>query len=879
MVVLDETSAATVTRLRSLGASEGPARVEEIQPAAGRQTRTHGSGALNVSVDAAAGQSSYVNARMSLRPARVAVVFDGGHDWHYWVRLAIYAISQVWGGAGFILIPHQNGEVAPSLLQAASAYDPDHVALLRVTVRHLELARPGELPLVLDGQRVTGPARQQLIEQMGDQLLDDPQGEQARQVVAEVCSPYRHRTMTGGTWIEELSALNTDGTGSRLAPVSGLEGLPGGSRLAAPAGWGGPFGLAVAARCGALVEPVPGGHSPMGDDERLDLIRWLLSDGSRGAPPYSVVWHPAAAAAVLPAELGTAFDWGRHGLTVIQRGFAPSVPALLVAGNEAADFALALAWDRLYSRSLWLPSEWWPDLDVSTSEMTTIRLLLDDFGSDPTSPDAQVHLTTTSLGAEMMTKLASALDSPLIQSPGPAGQPARVVVEEPRFDRSGVRLLAVAGQFDQQFTVPVRTDGNGVVMMMPSPAPAVEDPDLAQSAGLRWHVDLELLSTTMPRGRGLDGQALFAPGENVHLTNVRSGRDGISYDAGRFDLVLAGTAPLSRLARPRLREPGLAEWARLLAGQSGLSFELSPAGRRAETLRKMWDGRKDFAAAMTGQLLPVLRAFQPAHAQSSAAYPRDEGVVLLNGVREGYLTFAGMVKFAGEGISASALRDGVDGLAARGLVRRGLVLGCSLCGRPSFIAIGNLAQVNQCSRCGAVSDLTQKQWRLPVEEPSWFYDLHPVARELLTDHGEIPLLLSRHLRSTSRRYDDAPELELRDASGTPVAEADLVAVSDDDVIVAEAKSNNALGANTKEMRRAAAKRVRLADVLRADQIILATTEPGWSGSSITEIGRAVTGRTWPAGLRPAIRLITGLGGEEIEDLRLDLVSGTTAKWS
>ena len=172
---------------------------------------------------------------------------------------------------------------------------------------------------------------------------------------------------------------------------------------------------------------------------------------------------------------------------------------------------------------------------------------------------------------------------------------------EPRFDREGVRLLAVAGQFDHQFTVPVRKDGGGVVMMMPSPAPAIEDPDLARSAGLRWHVDLELLGSAMPRGRGLDGQSLFAPGENIHLTNVRSGRDGITYDAGRLDFVPAGTAPLSRLARPRLRELGLAEWARLLAGQSGLSFGLSPAGRRAEMLRQLWDGRDSFVGSMTGQ--------------------------------------------------------------------------------------------------------------------------------------------------------------------------------------------------------------------------------------------------------------------------------------
>jgi hypothetical protein len=51
-------------------------------------------------------------------------------------------------------------------------------------------------------------------------------------------------------------------------------------------------------------------------------------------------------------------------------------PALLVAGDAAADFALALAWDRLYGRSLWLPSQWQPSLDVNTSEMTATRLEL-----------------------------------------------------------------------------------------------------------------------------------------------------------------------------------------------------------------------------------------------------------------------------------------------------------------------------------------------------------------------------------------------------------------------------------------------------------------------------------------------------------------------
>jgi hypothetical protein len=130
----------------------------------------------------------------------------------------------------------------------------------------------------------------------------------------------------------------------------------------------------------------------------------------------------------------------------------------------------------------------------------------------------------------------------------------------------------------------------------------------------------------------------------------------------------------------------------------------------------------------------------------------------------------------------------------------------------------------------------------------------------------------------SRWYDDAPELELRDAGGSPVAEADLIAVSDGILIIAEAKSNNTLGSNPREIKRAAAKRVKLADVLRADQIILATTQQDWNASSATAMRDAVNGHPWAAGLPPSVRLVTGLGGDQVQDLRFDLASGTTVKW-
>ena len=141
------------------------------------------------------------------------------------------------------------------------------MVLLRVTVRHFELARPGVQPLRLNGQLVTGAEREELLEQAGAAVIDDPAGEKARQAVADVCSPYRHQD-DGGEWADEVAALNADRPGGDLTPISGLEGVPGGSRLAAPAGWGGPWGW-----------PLPRGAGRSRSRCPPALPRWMTRSG------------------------------------------------------------------------------------------------------------------------------------------------------------------------------------------------------------------------------------------------------------------------------------------------------------------------------------------------------------------------------------------------------------------------------------------------------------------------------------------------------------------------------------------------------------------------------------------------------------------------
>ncbi|MEV6969842.1 hypothetical protein AB0M47_32475 [Hamadaea sp. NPDC051192] len=258
-----------------------------------------------------------------------------------------------------------------------------------------------------------------------------------------------------------------------------------------------------------------------------------------------------------------------------------------------------------------------------------------------------------------------------------------------------------------------------------------------------------------------------------------------------------------------------------------------------------------------------------------------DGVVLPTGAGEhlweGYLTFAGILAKVDAGDSAvDVYRGNVDDLLERGILRRGLVLGCAQCGRPAFVAIGDLAQINRCPRCSAANSLSQPRWRQPDTEPQWYYDLHPTVREHLGQDGEIPLLLSHHLRRKSRTYVDVAELELTNPETGPLAEVDLVALSDGQLITAECKRPGSLGTG-RELRRAVAKRVLPAEQLAADQILIATADREWQQSGVDMLRHEVNVRRW-RNAAPRIRLVSGLGSDKVVDLQADAESGLTSAW-
>ena len=63
--------------------------------------------------------------------------------WVAAARIALAQCTQVWGGAGFVLVPHHDGKVDRTILEALVAYDPDYVAISARTIAERESVAPG----------------------------------------------------------------------------------------------------------------------------------------------------------------------------------------------------------------------------------------------------------------------------------------------------------------------------------------------------------------------------------------------------------------------------------------------------------------------------------------------------------------------------------------------------------------------------------------------------------------------------------------------------------------------------------------------------------------------------------------------------------------
>ena len=822
----------------------------------------------------------YAGVRLGLRAPRVAVVFNGAAaHWHFFARLALWQSTHMWGGSGFILVPHVGGVVSPAMLRASVAYDPDYVVVSPITMGDLEAAEPGwAARTITDFDKVPADQVEAFMARLAITDAVDDDTLHARAQVARACSPHRRRLEPDDVaaaaagfvqrWDEDLQSLQVESahiqTTHTITPVSVLAGTwP--ICLAAPPDLDGPLGAAVTGKIGAIERPAFEGTEPSARDV-ASMIRWFVDRRAFVEElPASFVHQPGqTTVSVRPEDLDWA--WSARSVGLMQIAEGPLPPAVtLVVGETADDFALALALERVQGVGIWIHPDW--DPTGATSKAEAARAGLEWLRNARTSSRTPLTVTSVSLPADALIEQRDYVDS-LRARPrsGIAGARTRTQAIAPLstdIDWDGPRKqhVGIEGRYDIPTFMPMLSDGDTRTFATELAAIVPNDPELATNHSVTWQVDVRLVGSKMPTGRGLDGHQLVVPGADEYETWVRPSRAGISFHSVRYSGTFAAETKEQTLARPELRVLGLTGWVEAMARQADLEAGLSDLGRRADILARLWGSRDSLAAGLAGPLWPALDAFmrKPKGKQrNSDVYPAGEGVFITG--FGGYLTFEGIANAVGTELDLDSLRDTLDELLRKTILRRGLVLSCADCRHLAFFSVDELAQSNTCGRCNAAIDLNRGSWSSkPATEPRWFYDLHGVGRNLLDDNGHAPLWLDHMLARDARQYASIAETNLyKPGTRKSLGETDLVAIADGTLVTAEVKTSNFIGkANARQD--AARKRVLWADVIRADAIVLATTHERWAPSSVAAMRKAMREHAWTPGHEPQLRLVTGLG--------------------
>ena len=374
-------------------------------------------------------EQDYAEAFFSLRAPRVAIVFpaDTPH-WDFFARKALWRANQLWGGAGFVLVPHNAGDVSDNVLRGVAAYDPDYVVGHQVSWKELLTAYPKARDMFVDehGAKIDFQTLS-LNDSAETAPAADPNTERARRTVADACQVYRRRHEPEASptpdpkvpvrwdqaWTEPDESHTQLDDGEHLTATAAFGAQGEDMYLATPSDLAGEWGAWSAALIGVLKEPDPpalavaehAGGALTHAGSNVDDGPMVTSDGSPGLsasnpadaaeiagwfyshldrrsrvvdprPPTRFAHHPdGLQVAVDTTTLSSAWDRTTQALVPVGDAFARRRISLVV-GDTANDFALALIYHRLYANTIWIHSHWSPKAEgkAGRSARTAARL-------------------------------------------------------------------------------------------------------------------------------------------------------------------------------------------------------------------------------------------------------------------------------------------------------------------------------------------------------------------------------------------------------------------------------------------------------------------------------------------------------------------------
>ncbi|MEV0182898.1 hypothetical protein AB0I54_26885 [Streptomyces sp. NPDC050625] len=789
-----------------------------------------------------------------LRAPRFVLAYRPMADWVYMARCAVMQLSRVWGGSGAVILP-VSGETEQAtthsgLLPSLRNYDPDHVA--------------GLVPSLEDAARMDPTVRGRMVAQYaipdesGDTTwnrlsslsLPMPRWEGLAGQLDSWCSPFKgvrqNKQRFEAHDVRNLGQEH-DSRGS-LATVSVP---PDGRMLTLDLSGVDPMiALMVETRLGsadAVARPDENIMELPVEDEDLPALIHLAVTGKSRATGWDLGSRfRAVAEGDSPQELTSdeflaASPLAHAGRWTTQLSSYPPGPAVCVVGETAEDHALAMLCDRLFGLGAWIPTRMLADDSpyqrVIKNALHILQTLHDD-------GDLPVLVTSVSEPHEVLEALADDLNRPFAGmtmqvddgSPVPLGiRKAQAVSPSAVAEHDAMSLLADPASYQLRQSAPTGQEAGGISILAPLQLPEAE---AATHIGteLHWYVDVWLPRHTLPARTALSSSCLTQETGGLPDAVVRAARHSVTFISANMGFA----TPDARHARPLLHFPSADKLFEELARARGATVERSDAGRRAAIAAEMWGSPEALAADLTGPVRKVLNSF--------LAPKRDGDYGVGYAVRgDGYVALEDIKTTLD--IDIFEARDLADRLLDANVLRRGLLLNCARCHFEAFYRIERVGSTFDCEACGYTSGVTRRRWYSKDPEPHWYYTIDQVVRNLLRSHGDVPLLAAHQLRQKASSVLWSPELEVTDSDGS--IEIDLCLVADGRIIVGEAKSNNTLKGKKYGTQESAARLVRAAQLLGADEIVLATSQNAWARGTRAAVLKAVEDG-WRSGPPPAV---------------------------
>jgi len=795
-----------------------------------------------------------------LRAPRFIVAYRPGPDWIYTARRVVESLSRVWGGVGAVVLPVDSAGIARAdLFRMVRTYDPDIIAAHTPIMEDLAQGDPSVIQRMVQRLKIDDESDEEAWDRISVEPHDDESWEALAGQVDEWCSPLKglHQDVRSFP-ADEIYPFPRHGEADREFAI--IPPLPDERIFTLDLSAVDPtLALMIESRVGALdarghgtLHPI---ELPVENEDLVHLVRLAITgEAPRGwdlhtryltACGVAITGQPPSALTGEQYLQQTPFARTDRWLIRVRTAGAPKPPVVCVVGDTAADHALRMLCDRLFHRASWVPLDLLRQDDrLGRAARTAVHRLRYVPDAPPRRP---VLVTSVSEPHEAVRDLVSDLEAMFGTSGGDAAfvsvRPDELALETTR------SFLADPTWFALTRTVPVRRSEDEVLLLAPIDLPmpqAVEH----LSPDLRWHIDVSLPGHLPPARTALssDGLQQNLPG-SIPDTVARAGRYGISFSSANMGSVPAGVPVEGRLAHPLLRFPSAEQIFTELAAARGATAQRSSAGRRAANAAELWRSFDAIVADLTGPTRRLLDAFLPPDRQRDGDY--QSGYAIRG---DGYLTFNHAA--AALGTETGVTRATLDRLLGLNVLRRGLLLSCERCRWQAFYPIDQVGRSFVCAACSHTSGVAQGSWYKGDPEPAWNYGLDQVVRDLLRQHGDLPILTAAHLRRDARDFLWAPELAIEDATGE--VELDACLIIDGRVVVGEAKSNGQLGSGRRGTGQASANLVRIAQLLTADEIVLATSKPAWAPGAIPAVERALAAG-WQDGPTPKITELVNVG--------------------